>query len=71
MKRIFRFLKSLIRYIFTGHVQNVTFEEYARRIDICSKCDKINQYNYTCGVCGCYMDKKAKWSTEHCDDEKW
>ena len=71
MKRVLRFLKSLIRYIFTGHYQNVSFDEYAKRIEICSKCDKINQHNYSCGVCGCYMDKKAKWSTECCELEKW
>lgn len=71
MGTFFRFLKSLFRYIFTGHFQNVRFGEFARRIQICSTCPHISPTDYRCKICGCYMDKKCKWGTEHCALKKW
>lgn len=71
MSRLFRFTKALFRYAFTGHLKNVPFSEYEKRIHICSECGHIGQNDYRCGVCGCYMDKKAKWATECCAIGKW
>lgn len=69
--RIFRFLRSLIRYAVYGHFKEVSFNEYANRIHICSQCENLNKEKWTCGICGCYLTKKAKWSTECCPIEKW
>lgn len=69
MKRIFRFLKALWRYILYGH--RVSFGEYCERLDKCRVCEKFNDVNWTCGVCGCFLTKKAKMDTESCPDGKW
>ena len=49
--------------------KNVTDEKYKKRITICDKCPELGVD--TCGVCGCNVTKKAKWSTEKCPLGKW
>lgn len=71
MRRVFRFLKALFRYAFCGRFENVGFGEYVRRLGICLECGEYDDAKYTCGKCGCYLDKKCKWSTEHCVEGKW
>ena len=71
MGRIFRFIKALFRYAIHGQFKNTTFKEYAERINVCAECDKLNSTKWTCGVCGCYLTKKAKWRTEDCPLAKW
>lgn len=71
MKRIFRFIKALFKYAFTGHFENVGFSEYVDRLSICKECGKYNEKRYMCDICGCYLDKKCKWKTEHCYEGKW
>lgn len=71
MKKIFRFIRALFRYAVYGHFKKSTFKLYAERINICSGCKLLNADNWTCGVCGCYLTKKAKWSTETCPENKW
>ncbi len=67
MMRIFRFLKALIKYIIWG--SQVTADKYNDRILICNTCsDKCGD---KCCICGCYLNKKAKWSTESCPKNKW
>lgn len=70
MKRIFRFIRALFRYVFYGHFENVTFKQYVSRLEMCSKCENLKN-NWTCGICGCYLTKKAKWITECCPENKW
>lgn len=67
MKRIFRFIKALYKYIKSG--RKVSFNEFNNRISICTECDKRDEYQ--CGICGCYLAKKAQWSTESCPQNKW
>ena len=69
MSRIFRFLKSLWNYILYG--KRVTLSEYKDRLDKCSRCMFFNETNWECTECGCYVDKKAKMSTEKCPDNRW
>ena len=71
MRRIFRFIKALFKYVVYGHFKNVTFEEYVERLARCSSCEFLNKEKWCCGVCGCYVSKKAKWATEECPEEKW
>ena len=67
MIRFFRFIKALIKYIIWG--DQVTADKYNSRIAICDTCsDKCGK---TCCICGCYLHKKAKWSTEECPKNKW
>ena len=71
IKTIFRFILALIRYAFFGHFTNVTFEEYADRLSKCASCENLNKKQWRCKICGCYLSKKAKWTTEHCPQGKW
>ncbi len=45
--------------------------EYARRLDICRRCDELN--SGTCGKCGCYVEFRALKKRMHCphEDGKW
>lgn len=67
--RIFRFLKALIKYIIFGN--RVSFSLFYDRLSECVKCDNCDDEEWKCKKCGCYLDKKCKWDTEKCPDEKW
>jgi hypothetical protein len=69
MKRVFRFIKALWRYIWYG--EKVTFDQFTYRMEICKNCPDVKKDNWTCGICGCYLDKKLKMSTEKCPKGKW
>lgn len=54
-------------------VRLVSAEEYARRMEICSICDKF-EYGSTCTVCGCVMQVRARLADGRCPypgDKKW
>ena len=67
MKRIGRFIKALTRYILYG--QDVTPDVQKYRYDICMNCEKLK--GKTCGICGCFVKPKTRWSTEKCPIDKW
>lgn len=67
MKRIFRFLKALIKYWLWG--EEVSYEDYVNRLIECHNCE--HRREGLCGVCGCFLHKKARWSTEECPKKKW
>ena len=66
------FSKELITYISQG-APNVSAEEYADRLDICSTCPHLKEAHMRCGLCGCLIEHKAKWKTTKCPDnpERW
>jgi len=67
MIRVFRFIYALIKFILIG--DTVDDNKYNTRLVICDNCkDKCGR---TCCICGCYIKKKAKWSTESCPKNKW
>ena len=67
MKRIFRFIIALTKYIIWGN--RVSVDKYNNRMAICKTCDE--RCGRKCCVCGCYLTKKLKWSTESCPKNKW
>lgn len=69
MKRVWRFLKALWKYILYG--KRVSFRRYVTRLEMCSCCSNFNSDTWTCKICGCHMDKKAKMSTEKCPNNAW
>lgn len=69
MRRIIRFVKALWKYILYG--DRVSFNQYVDRMKVCSECLMFRNDNWTCGKCGCYIDKKAKMTTESCPENKW
>ena len=69
MRRIFRFIKALWRYMWYGN--RVSFDTYITRLNSCKGCKYINKEKWTCNNCGCYLVKKCKMSTEKCPTGKW
>ena len=69
MKRIFRFIKALWRYMWYGNM--VSFDTYITRLNSCKGCKYVNKEKWTCDNCGCYLVKKCKMSTEKCPTGKW
>jgi uncharacterized protein (DUF2141 family) len=65
--RILRFIWALIKYVLIG--ERVSKEEYQTRLTLCYSCEHLK--NTQCEICGCYVKKKAKWSTESCPKNKW
>lgn len=47
--------------------------EYARRINICSQCDRLipGKISYECIDCGCLMGIKGSWAEQKCKLNKW
>ena len=65
--KVIRFIIALFKYLIWG--DQVTVDKYNNRILICNQCaDKCGS---KCCICGCYLNKKAKWSTESCPQNKW
>ena len=69
MRRIIIFFKSIVKYIRFG--KRVSINDYVYRLTVCETCKQIDKENWSCKKCGCYLDKKAKMSTENCPDDKW
>ena len=67
MKRIFTFVKSLIKY--WVHGEEVTYEIFIERNLECLNCSE--RKDTRCGKCGCILHKKTRWSTEECPLKKW
>ena len=67
--RIIRFLKAITNYILFG--KRVSFNDFVYRLTVCETCKNINKENWSCGKCGCRLDKKAKMNTENCPDDRW
>ena len=65
--RILRFILALVKYFFIG--ERVDRRLYDTRLEICAVCK--DRCGNKCCVCGCYLNKKAKWSTESCPKNKW
>jgi len=62
-----KFIKALIKFILYGDV--VTREEKTRRLRMCVTCK--SRCNKKCCECGCNLNKKTEWSSEHCPLKKW
>lgn len=67
--RIIKFLKAIIKYIRFG--KRVNIDNYIHRLSICKSCENFDNEKWTCKVCECYLDKKAKMNTENCPEDKW
>lgn len=47
----------------------VTEQEYERRLAVCKECDRLNAG--TCNACGCYVELRAAAKISHCPHRKW
>jgi hypothetical protein len=65
--RAIRFIIALFKFILWG--EEVTSDEKQARLEICGSCEL--RMGKRCGECGCYLEKKASWSSESCPENKW
>lgn len=64
------FGNSVINHLADG-MKKVSEEEFAKRLDICKKCDKFDSLNTRCKECGCFLKVKASWNSEKCPLDFW
>jgi len=62
------FGKELAKYVKEGS-PNVTPEQYVARLTGCKSCPHLIKKSMRCGLCGCMLEHKAKWSTTDCPDK--
>lgn len=62
------FGKELAKYIKEGS-PNVTPDQYVARLTGCNACPHLIKKSMRCGLCGCMLEHKAKWSTTDCPDK--
>lgn len=67
MMVVIRFIKALVKYLIWG--EQVEQRVYDQRMMICTSCN--DRCGNKCCLCGCYVSKKAQWSTESCPKNKW
>ena len=67
--RLIKFLTAITKYLRYGN--RVDIDNYINRLSICRTCDNFDNEKWSCKICGCYLDKKAKMNTENCPDDKW
>ena len=63
-------IKDTTKHVFDGATL-VSKEEYLKRAEICNSCVHFIKKDNSCGICGCWMEVKAKWRTSKCPKEKW
>lgn len=76
MLRITIFLKSLFWHIYSGSPKS-TLGQILERYVVCKTCDKFDQENSKCNVCGCNVNVKKQffnklaWADQECPLGKW
>tara|TARA_R100000231_G_C5271088_1_gene148685 strand:+ start:498 stop:701 length:204 start_codon:yes stop_codon:yes gene_type:complete len=62
------FVKAVFKHVSTG-AKKVSKGEFAERLSVCYTCE--HRIADRCGVCGCFIEKKAAWKTSGCPKKKW
>ena len=64
--------KAVVRHVGDG-LKKVDLEEYQRRLNICNKCPGDYRHKTRCthDDCGCFLNQKAWWASEHCPEDYW
>lgn len=62
---------AVAKHIASG-ADTVSNEEYEQRLAACNRCPNLVE-SERCGLCGCYVERKAKWATSTCPDspQRW
>lgn len=53
-----------------SNFENVSKEDFEKRLLICGQCPNKTE-SWRCTKCGCFLNIKAKWSSEKCPENKW
>lgn len=67
-KKGWTFLGAIVKHAWSGF-ENVSDEEFKKRINICGDCPEKS--GDTCKLCGCNLKLKQSWVSSHCPINKW
>jgi len=64
-------MSAVAKHVASG-AENVSESTYEQRLQTCNACSNLIN-NEQCGLCGCFVEAKAKWSTSTCPDtpQRW
>ena len=54
-----------------GHGIFVSEQTYDKRMEVCVGCEKFDQKQKRCYLCGCFMENKMKFKAAKCPAKKW
>jgi hypothetical protein len=61
------FTKAVADHVSNGMVA-VSQDKYIERLDACNSCPNLLEEKKRCGLCGCFLEHKAKWERATCPD---
>tara|TARA_R100001082_G_C4293908_1_gene129409 strand:+ start:414 stop:695 length:282 start_codon:yes stop_codon:yes gene_type:complete len=67
-KMLGNFVKSSATWIAHG-AKIVDAEQYLERLTACKECPHLIKQKMRCGVCGCFIEAKARMKTATCPDK--
>lgn len=72
LQMIANFAKAMVTFIGKG-APIVNLKDYKQRINACGECPHLRKNHMRCGLCGCYVEHKAKMKTSTCPDtpQRW
>tara|TARA_R110002072_G_scaffold129718_1_gene268313 strand:- start:1067 stop:1402 length:336 start_codon:yes stop_codon:yes gene_type:complete len=70
LQMVKNFSSEIKEYVKQG-APNVTKSQYTERVQECDACPHLEREHMRCGMCGCYVEHKAKWQTANCPDNRW
>ncbi len=70
LQMVKNFASEVTEYVKQG-APNVTEQQYMERVQECDACPHFLREESRCGLCGCYVEHKAKWQTSNCPDGRW
>ena len=72
LKMIANFAISMAEFIAKG-APIVNMRDYKQRVRACGNCPHLKTKRMQCGLCGCFVEHKAKMKTAQCPDtpQRW
>ena len=67
-KMLGNFVKSSAEWIAKG-AKIVSADEYLDRLAACKDCPHLVEKHMRCGLCGCFLEMKARMKTSTCPDK--
>ncbi len=64
------FVKAAAQHAMSGF-NRVSAEEKEKRLEICKSCEFYIAHSKRCSKCGCFLEAKSGWSSQHCPIGKW
>ena len=64
-------MKDVIGGAYEGKGITVTEEQFQHRITLCKGCEFLEQKEFRCAKCGCFMKAKCAFKQSYCPINKW